>query len=453
MNTPDRERQPGEFVRHSIRTYVVQLVVTALGLAMTVLTVRFLGPEGKGMLSLLILIPVLMVIIGRAGIGNSLIVHAPLTRPARLFFHALFLALGIGTGVSLLGAALVFGLRNKVFRGIPASWLAAMCVLSIVYFYYDLAPYFFLALRRIDLRNELSLLFPSAYLIFFVLFVIILKGQVKGAIAAWALAVLAPVLVSLVWITRRSVWRDRTLEWPLARRLLGFGLKSHLGAVMEVLNYRADFLIVSLYGGAVAVGLYACAVNMAEFVWKLPEALTIVLLPSAASLPAERARELTARVARVSLAIVLVLFLILVILRRPLILLLFGKPFLPSARPFLVLVPGFIAFSLWKILAYGLMAQGFPQKYSLTSFFSFLIMIGADFALIPRMGMVGAAWASTGAYVAATAAMLVFYVRATGTAWRKILIPLGADWSALWSVLKTRMGRTRSGPGGAGVSS
>lgn len=449
----DREEERDRFVSHSLRTYAVQLLVTGMNVVMTVLTVRFLGPEGKGMLSLLILIPVLTVVLGRSGIGNSLIFHASRVRRTRLIFHGLALTLVIGTGVSLFSAAVVFWQRKAVFNGIPSIGLAVMCIMSIFYFLYDLAPFLFLAFQRIDLRNLLTLLFPSANIMFFVLFVVVLRGAVKGAVVAWSLAVLVPVLVSLAWINKHDIWCERNLDRPLTARLLNFGLKSHVGTIMEMLNYRADFFVVSFFAGPAAVGLYACAVNMAESVWKLPEALTVVLMPKVASLSPAEARSLTAKVGRVVMLLVTVLFLVIIVLRRPIILFLFGRAFLPSARPFLILVPGFIAFSFWKIFAYGLMAQGYPQKYSLTSILAFLIMIAADFLLVPRMGISGAALASTAAYLLATGAMIFIYRNTTGTSLRDMLIPYKSDWAGLAGALRagsreragvTPDGRTRT---------
>lgn len=423
------------FVHHSLRTYLVQMGVTGLGVVLAVLTMRFLGPEGKGMLSLLVLIPVLTVVFGRSGIGPSLVYHSSRVPKGRLITKGLRLTLIIGSVATLAGAAIVFWQRNAFFRGIPPALLAVMCALAFVYFFYDLVPHLFLTLGLIDLRNLVILVSPAANIAFFLLFVVVLKKRLPGAVAAWALAVIIPVAAGLAWFSRRRVPEDRSPDPRLGGRILSYGLKSHPGTIMELLNYRADFLIISLFSGPAAVGLYACAVNMAEVVWKLPEAVTVVLLPKASSLPPKAARELTAKVSRVALGAVAVLFLVLAAFRRPLIVALFGRAFLPSATPFLILVPGFIAFSLWRVLAYGLLAQGFPQTYSLSAGLSFLIMLAGDLILIPRIGIVGAAWASTAAYILATLGMVIVYMRKTGATLAGLALPRRADWSTLGQAL------------------
>ena len=453
MTESDSGSDKIRFVHHSLRTYAVQVIATALSAVMTILTVRFLGPEGKGILSLLILIPVLTVMFGRAGIGYSLIYHAPRIPAPRLIFHGFLLTLVLGTAVTLAATGLVFWQKNRVFKQVPAAFLAVMCVMSLFYFLFDLAPFFLLATNKIDLRNLLVLIFPVAYLLFFLVFVLGLKKRLEGAVLAWSLAVLLPVAVSLVWMTKNSIWKDRSLNRPLAGQIMAFGLRSHPGTILEILNYRADYLIINLFAGPAAVGLYACAVNMAEVAWKLPEALTVVLLPKAAALPPDEARALTAKVGRIVWVLVLALFAVIVLLHRPIITVLFGQAFLPSARPFLILVPGFIAFSFWKILSYGLIAQGHPKKYSLTSGLAFAIMIAADFLLIPKWGLAGAAWASTAAYLLATAAILIIYKRTTKTPLRDLLFPYKSDWAPLVRFIKAGKGRNRvtPGPGSGGA--
>lgn len=289
----------------------------------------------------------------------------------------------------------------------------------------------FVALYHIDLRNRMVLLFPFANIVFFVIFVIVLKGKVKGAIGAWSLAVILSLIVSWRWLIKKAVWRDGKFDIALMKQLLRFGVRSHIGTLLELLNYRADYLLVNLYAGPSSVGLYSCSVNMAETAWKLPEAAAIVLLPNVARMPLPQAQALTQRICRIVLFLVLIFCIFLFVFRKTIILVLFGKTFLPSAEPLLILLPGFIAFALWKILAYGLLAQGYPQKYSLTSALAFFSMIILDFLLIPQKGIAGAAWASTIAYLFATIVVIGIYSRMTKTNLKALFIPHKSDFGAL----------------------
>jgi O-antigen/teichoic acid export membrane protein len=419
------------FIQYSFQTLLAQISVTVLGVVLTVLSARFLGPEGKGILSVLILLPVLAVTFGRLGIGNSIIYHAPRISHPHLISNGFLLISVIGALVSVLALAFVLLLRNSLFKNISPSWLILMCVMIIFFFLYDFIANLFIALYKINLRNRMAMLFPAANIVLFIIFVIVMKGKVKGAIGAWSLAVIFSVIVSWRWLTRKTVWRGGRFDFAFMKQLLRFGVKSHIGTLLELLNYRADYLLVNLYAGPFSVGLYSCSVNMAETAWKLPEAAAIVLLPNVARMPLPQAQVLTQKICRMVLFLVFVFCIFLVIFRKTIILILFGKAFLPSAEPLLILLPGFIAFALWKILAYGLLAQGYPQKYSLTSGLAFITMIILDFLFIPQKGIAGAAWASTIAYFFATIVVIGIYARMTKTHLKALFIPQKSDFGAL----------------------
>jgi O-antigen/teichoic acid export membrane protein len=426
------------FIQYSFQTFLVQISVTVLGVVLTVFSARLLGPEGKGILSLLILLPVLAVTFGRLGIGNSIIYHAPRVSHPRLIFNGFLLILFIGAIVSLLTLPVVLWLRNSLFKNIPLSWLILMCGMIVFFFLYDFMTSLFIALYHINLRNRMVILFPAANIVLFVIFVIVMKGKVKGAIGAWSLAVIFSLIVSWRWLVKKAVWREGKIDFALMKQLLRFGIKSHLGTLLEILNYRADYLLVNLYAGPFSVGLYSCSVNMAETAWKLPEAASIVLLPNAARMPLPQAQALTQKICRMVLFLVFVFCIFVVIFRKTIILILFGKAFLPSAEPLLILLPGFIAFAVWKILAYGLLAQGYPQKYSLTSGLAFFTMIILDFLFIPQKGIAGAAWASTIAYFFATIVVIAIYSRMTKTHLKALFIPQKSDFGALIGYLLER---------------
>jgi O-antigen/teichoic acid export membrane protein len=428
---------PSHFVRYSLYTFIVQTGVTAMMVATAVLSARFLGPEGKGILTLLILIPVLGVTFGRCGLGNAVIYYAPHVPRPDLVLNGLVLNSALGALVALLTLPVVLVLKSSLFRAIPSSWLVGMCALVFFYFVYDFVNYLLIAQYRIPARNFLILFFPTTYLVLFVVLVGFRGGKVKGAVWAWSLALLISSAAALVLLGAKAGRGGAGLDPALMKRLLSFGLKSHWGMTMEFMNYRADFYLVGFLANPASVGLYSAAVNMAEVGWKFPDAVKVILMPSVAGKPPAQTGVFIPKICRVLFFSVTVLCAALALGRRPLILFFFGEAFLPAARAFLILLPGFAAFVVWKILAYGLIVQGHPHQYSWTAALAFLTMIALDAALIPRMGIVGAALASTAAYVAATGAVAVLYRRTNPCSWRDLFIPRRGDWVVLLDYLKS----------------
>jgi O-antigen/teichoic acid export membrane protein len=127
------------------------------------------------------------------------------------------------------------------------------------------------------------------------------------------------------------------------------------------------------------------------------------------------------------------------------IVLFFGLEFLPSTTALLILLPGMISLTIWKIIATDLIAEGYPAEYSLTAMVSLIASIILDLWLIPRYGVVGAALASTTAYISATVAIIWIYTKFTRLAFIKLFIPSGADLSIYRRTLRDlATGITRS---------
>jgi O-antigen/teichoic acid export membrane protein len=90
---------------------------------------------------------------------------------------------------------------------------------------------------------------------------------------------------------------------------------------------------------------------------------------------------------------------------------LLSKAFLGAYVPMLVLLPGVVLLGAGKILSADISGRGFPQYASIISGFSLVITITLDFLLIPRMGIIGAAVASSVSYAFIFALLIVFYYK------------------------------------------
>jgi O-antigen/teichoic acid export membrane protein len=411
------------FFNFSLRTFLTQAAVTLLGATIMIVTTRALGPEGKGMLTLLVLIPILTLALFHLGIGQATIYYAPRVPRASLVGTSTVMIAGIGFLAILLALPVVLGLRRMLFRGIPAGWLIFMCALIPIVLFYDLFTALFQALYRIDRRNILILAFPTFNLIFFLLMVFNWKMGVKGGMIAWALAFIltvilgAGLLVSIVAPTRLRI------DSELGRGLLRFGVRSYWGSLLNMLNSRFDFFLVGIFLSPAEVGFFSVSVYVAELLWKLPESVCIVLQPRVAQLPEEEARNFTPRVLRLLMPPLLLVALLIAVFNGPIVRILFGASFGASGPALLILLPGFLANAFCKVLSTDMLARGHPLKYSGSAAMAFFAMFLFDLWLIPRFGIRGAALAATIAYFLSAWVMIIFYLRATRIPLSSLFLP------------------------------
>jgi O-antigen/teichoic acid export membrane protein len=190
---------------------------------------------------------------------------------------------------------------------------------------------------------------------------------------------------------------------------LKFGLRGYVANVLQFFNYRLDLFLVNYFLGPSSTGIYTVAVAMAEMLWYLPNAVGFVIFPKAANTSAEAMNRFTPRVFRLTLALTAAGAVALAIIGKPFIEIVYSPAFASAYGPMLALLPGVVLLGGGKVLTNEIAGRGYPQYNSIASGVSLVLTIGLDLLLIPRLGVLGAAIASSFAYVAIFILALVFY--------------------------------------------
>lgn len=428
----------GKFTGFFIHTFGTSVATTSFSIAISIITARYLGPYGKGVISLLILIPIFVITFGRLGIGHSINYYASKVPKDQLISTSLVLSIIVGLVFSIIAVPGIYLLRNVFFKGITAPQILLACSLIPFAFLFEYLPCLFQGFYEIKTRNMLIALGPLINLVLLVMLVIILKLNLWGAIIAYVAANIIAVFVSLCFVLKELEIKKIRPDFGLMKNLLRYGFQSHIGLIFKELNYRGDMLLVSYFLNPSAVGYYAIAVNIAEMLWKLPEAVGTVLLPKIAKMDKEEALSFTPLVFRTILVPMAASCLGILLFGKYLILIAFGKDFLPSAPVLLLLLPGILAMAFWKIIANSLIGLGYAIKYSITSGVALVTMIVFDVILIPRIGLKGAAIASSISYLVATAFIVFLYVRLTNSSYKALLVPQKSDFLVYKKLLPVR---------------
>ena len=184
----------------------------------------------------------------------------------------------------------------------------------------------------------------------------------------------------------------------LSRQIVGYGFKSYWGNLSWLANGRLDQFIMSAVIGLDQLGLYAVAVSYATITFPLSGSFAMVLFPNVAASDREHAIEKVKRVIKINLLSTggSALFLA---LACPLILpLLFGADFSNSVKPALILIGGTVLLGSNYVLSDGLRGLGKPLVPSIGEAFGLVVTIVGLFIMIPRYGIIGAAWVSVISY-------------------------------------------------------
>jgi O-antigen/teichoic acid export membrane protein len=203
--------------------------------------------------------------------------------------------------------------------------------------------------------------------------------------------------------------------------MLGFGLKSHVGRVMDVGNYRVDQWFVGGIAGTRELGYYSVAVTLAEVLWYLPGVVVLVHRPDLVRASRLEAGRLAAMVLRRTLFGAVLAGAMLALLATPLCTIVFGEDFRASADDLRILCLAAGGVVLVELLSNALIAQRLPLQASIAAGAGFLVTITADLLLIPSLGGAGAAAATATAYTVGGLILAVLFCRLLGVAPRELV--------------------------------
>jgi O-antigen/teichoic acid export membrane protein len=205
---------------------------------------------------------------------------------------------------------------------------------------------------------------------------------------------------------------------PSPRGLATFTVMTMLYASLSMMLYRSGVVLVHhLTGDNTATGLFATALQMAEFVWVLVIAVEGVMLQSTARLWHEgRIAEISALVSQALRYVALVtgfLLTFVFVFADDLLVLYFGQPFVGAAPVLRILIPGVFSFSLGRLLGPVLHARGGVLRLAAVVGAATALNALLAFLLVPPWGIMGAA-VSTGSAYAVVLLPYAISLRAAG---------------------------------------
>jgi O-antigen/teichoic acid export membrane protein len=187
----------------------------------------------------------------------------------------------------------------------------------------------------------------------------------------------------------------------LARDMTVYGSKLTFEGVGQLSNTQLDLLILPAVLAARQIGLYAVAVSTVSVIYLIFGRLAQIVLPVAARSDPDEAVAFTARMVRLVLMGSIASAIPMGLAARPLFVHVYGRAFAGSVTPLLILLPGMVSWSAYRVSAAGLQGVGRPGDTSRAQVVATIITFVGLGALLHPLGIRGAAITSTVAYTTA----------------------------------------------------
>lgn len=437
LATPAEIRRPQparpSFLANIATVFGGQIACALVALGIEICYARLLGPAGRGQISLCMMAIAIGTLIGGLGGEIPIVIWTADAKqksgewlPAVVFWGV------AGSSAAVVLWTLIYWRWHPAFLQGITPQLAAIVLAAIpvsIFFSYFVA--ILTGLERFRLRAGLSLANQIVELIAIVALVVLFGRSAEIALTGILTGLLIGIAITVAFLREplQGLWNLSRARKKMGSAL-SLGLRGQLGDLATFFNYRLDVFVVNYFLGPAEVGIYTIGVIVSESIWQIPQAAAVALFPRTARTVDRGASEFTCLVSRQVLLLALLLGVALALTSPILIPMLFGARFRPAVAVIWWILPGTIALSLGKVMSADLAARGKPEYSSIFAFISLAVTILLDFALIPRMGIQGAALASSAAYFVDAALLAITLKHVLQVKWQSLLVPTAAEFGA-----------------------
>ena len=424
----DHPAAPSRLARLTSYALAGSATTQLLGALAGILSARLLGPEGKGLLVLVLLWPGLLAALG-GGLGlEEAAIHFTARAPARAA-SVLSAATALAAGQALLLTCLGW-LLVPVLIGRDAGALvpdARLYLAWVALSYFTLTP---TAMLQGSLRfTALNVLRPVVVAgILAGLSVLALAGAVSLHRIVLVYLVANAAALALAWLLAlrivRPVWPDGQLFKPL----LAYAAKAQVGHIAGVANERLDLLLLAVSLSPSALGLYAAGLSLSAALRLFGSSFALVALPALARRRSSSAAvEDIGRLCRATVYSSLAAGAILVVSMPAAVEHLFGPSFAGAALPAQILVGAVAALNAARVLCAGFKGLGLPEQASYAEGIGTAVTLALMLALVPPLGLIGAALAAALSWLATLGYLAWAGWRRLGMAPVTLVVPTSAD--------------------------
>lgn len=421
----------GTFTKNTLITFITRIITGVFSVLITVIIARYLSSEGLGIYSLAVLLPGFLLTFSNFGLNTASVFYIGRRkyRPKEIFGNNIIFGLIISIFVVLIGLLIIFFFADKLFPGVAKGYLLLSLTLVPFSLLFDFSYQVLLGLQKIKKYNFLSFLKNLFFLLLVAILILGLGFGVKAAILAQIISLILVLIISIFVVRKEVGGLFSKFNKDYFKDAFSYGFKVYLGSISDFLNRRINIFLINFFlKNPVAAGFYYAAAKLTEGIWMFSISAATVLFPKVASqTDPKQLKEFTPFIYRNILFLTFLIVFFLFTFSHWLIVFFYSQEFLESVKLFRILLIGTLFISGWVILTNDITARGKPMLTTYIVAFSALLNICLNILLISRLGVEGAAWATTISYFVMFLVTIVIYSRVSGNKITDILLPQKID--------------------------
>ncbi|MDR6301791.1 flippase [Mesonia maritima] len=423
------------FLKDIFRVGLSKGAMILFGLASSIITARYLGPEGNGVIAGLLVYPSLFMTIGSLGIRQSTTYYlGKKIYTEEEIKTAITQIWMLSTVISVIVCFFLMHYFSKSGTNLLWVLLALAPIPFSLFNTYNSG--IFLGKNDIGTFNKINWIPSLISLLAIALFVMSLGLGVSGALIAQIGGVLF-MFVILLFKNRFLKSFSLRYDWIIIKKMLSLGLIYAFALFIINLNYKIDIVLLDQLSTAFEMGIYSKGSGITQYLWQIPMLFsTIVFARSAVSKQDSEFSHKVAQLLRVSFILIGLGSITLILLSEIIIVGMYGEEFRGSITVLNYLLPGILILTIYKVMNMDLAGKGKPWVSIWAMLPALIINIGANWIFIPKYGANGAAIASTISYTLAGLLFLHFYSKEVQIPIIQILHYKKSDFDPILNLIK-----------------
>lgn len=391
-------------VKQILGTSVGKLIVALSSFAMVMLSTRYIGAEGVGQVSLILLGITLIHLVSDC-VGGPAIVYL-LSR--HNIFHLIIPSV-IWTAFCAVSGSFFL----STFHLIPDGYLIDLMCLSFFVAVNAINLNILLGKGRIKPLNIISTLQTIISLcVLFIEFVVLHHSSIRVYFYAYYAGVISSLILSTIFIVPYFKTKNEIIKTSVLRDLVKYSSVMQVSNIGQMLNYRLSYYFIEFFSGSAALGIFSVATQVAESVWIIGKSFATIHYTRVSNLGDNiESRQLTLLLMKMVGLITLFLLIVMVCLPGSVYDFLFGHGFSAVRSIVVFLTPGIFFTSLSMIISHYFSGIGLPVKSMTGSLIGLLITLILGIILIPLLGLEGAAIMTTVSYFVGLIYLLHAFLR------------------------------------------
>jgi O-antigen/teichoic acid export membrane protein len=419
-----RARVVNSFAADTALTALGNTVIALLGLVTGILSARLLGPRGRGELAAIQNTPNVIATLAMVGMPDALAYFSARESEQASRYLGTASALSLAGSIPFMLVAyfampmLLQAQRWTIVTG--ARWYL---LIAPIWAMAGMLPHAVRGTGDFDAWNAMRIMLPICGV--WVLACSWISGHATAEfVASGYLVTYAILFAPWFWLIRRRIHGSLLPDFAKIRPMLGYGLPCLGTGLPQLLNLRLDQILMAALLVPRNLGLYVVAVSWSSAALPLLSSVGAAILPSVASAESRTvAIERFSQGVRMAFLLAVLSSTILLIATPFAIVRLFGAEYRPAIPAAQLLLPAAGLLGINFAFQESLRGLGFPYAALQAEFWGLLVTALALVALLPRLGILGAALASLFGYSTVTASLFLSATNIAGISPIRLLVP------------------------------